>query len=71
MDILTNGVGWGLAIFSFVAILVREWPNFRFGSLLYLLLPACFTTVSYNRLRNEAKAYEQLLGPLLKLTKQA
>jgi len=71
MDILTNGVAWGLALSFFAVILVREWPDFRFGSLLYLLLPACFTVLSYYRLRNEAKAYKQLFGPLLKLTEQA
>lgn len=71
MDILTNGVAWGLALLFFVVILVREWPDFRLGNLLYPLLPACFTALSCYRLRNEAKAYEQLLGPLLRLTKQA
>ncbi len=71
MDILTNGVAWGLALFFLSIILVREWPDFRLGGLLYLLLPACFTALSYYRLRNEAKAYKQLFGPLLKLAEQA
>jgi hypothetical protein len=70
LDILTNSVVWGLAVLFFATILVREWPTFRFNSLLYLFLPTCFTAVSYIRIRNEKKAYEQLLSPLLKLTKE-
>ena len=73
MELLLNGIAWIAALTSVAASLLRWRLDGGFTSLsrlLYLLMPICLTAVQYARLRSEAASYEQLLGPLLELTKQ-